>query len=88
MSYLNYQGSKFNKRFDANCYIAITRKLDSHDISHKRGDYYQVLKNIKQKTLVIGIDSDGLYPVHEQEELARYIPNSTLIILNSSNFLH
>ncbi|KAI9810132.1 MAG: homoserine O- acetyltransferase [Pycnora praestabilis] len=32
-SYLRYQGSKFVKRFDSNCYIAITRKLDTHDIS-------------------------------------------------------
>lgn len=32
-SYLRYQGSKFVKRFDPNCYIAMTRKLDTHDVS-------------------------------------------------------
>lgn len=32
-SYLRYQGEKFIRRFDANCYIAITRKLDTHDVS-------------------------------------------------------
>ena len=32
-SYLRYQGQKFVKRFDSNCYIAITRKLDTHDVS-------------------------------------------------------
>lgn len=33
-SYLRYQGDKFTGRFDANCYIHITRKLDTHDLSH------------------------------------------------------
>lgn len=35
-SYLRYQGNKFTARFDANCYIHITRKLDSHDLARDR----------------------------------------------------
>jgi len=37
-SYLRYQGDKFTGRFDANCYIHITRKLDTHDLSHPSVD--------------------------------------------------
>lgn len=37
-SYLRYQADKFIKRFDANCYIAMTRKLDTHDLSRARTD--------------------------------------------------
>ncbi|KAJ7077673.1 Alpha/Beta hydrolase protein [Mycena belliarum] len=35
-SYLRYQGTKFTARFDANCYIHITRKLDTHDVARAR----------------------------------------------------
>ena len=35
-SYMRYNGSKFINRFDANCYIAISRKLDTNDLSRGR----------------------------------------------------
>jgi homoserine O-acetyltransferase len=53
-SYLRYQADKFNERFDANCYIALSRKMDGHDVSRGRGDYESVVRSIRQPTLVIG----------------------------------
>ena len=82
-SYLRYQGDKFIDRFDANCYIAITRKLDTHDISRGRGTFQEALAKITQPCLVIGIASDGLFTANEQHELANGIPNSELIIIDS-----
>lgn len=81
-SYLRYQGTKFVNRFDANCYIAITRKLDTHDLARGREAYDEditkVLKSISQPSLIIGITSDGLFTYSEQEFLAENIPNSKL----------
>ena len=91
-SYLRYQGDKFIKRFDANCYIAITRKLDTHDVTRDRTDtsghpsqeqVNTALAMIQQPTLILGIMSDGLFTYAEQQELAAAIPNSELKTIDS-----
>jgi homoserine O-acetyltransferase len=88
-SYLRYQGEKFVKRFDSNCYIAITRKLDTHDVSRSRSSpnsphpIADALSLIKQPALVIGIQSDGLFTYGEQEELAASIPDARLRNIDS-----
>ena len=81
--YLRYQGKKLVDRFDANCYVQLTKQMDTHDVSRGRGEYATILQGIRQQALVIGIESDILYPVQEQKELAEYLPNSTLSILSS-----
>ena len=82
-SYLNYQGQKLVKRFDANSFMTITRALDLHDLSEGRTHLKSVLANIPAKTLCIGIDSDLLYPAAEQQAYCKYIPNSTYAELKS-----
>ncbi|KAG9230696.1 Alpha/Beta hydrolase protein [Amylocarpus encephaloides] len=88
-SYLRYQGEKFVKRFDGNCYIAITRKLDTHDVSRYRvpagseSPITEALGQLQQPTLVLGIESDGLFTFDEQEELAASIPNARLRKIDS-----
>ena len=78
-SYLRYQGQKFVQRFDPNCYIAITRSLDTHDVSRGRFTSIQeALESLKQPTLVLGIASDGLFTFAEQEEIAQHVPNAHL----------
>ncbi|KAF9189452.1 homoserine O- acetyltransferase [Haplosporangium sp. Z 767] len=82
-NYLRYQGDKFIHRFDANCYIAITRKMDVHDVSAGRGELAEVLDNIKQPALVIGVESDGLFTISEQYELAEYLHDSEMVVIQS-----
>ncbi|KAJ8089091.1 homoserine O- acetyltransferase [Marasmius tenuissimus] len=98
-SYLRYQGDKFINRFDANCYIHITRKMDTHDVSRDRRllslhdgveeeenetkAVARILSTLPPRALVIGIATDGLFTPSEQREIAAHIPDAELIIIQS-----
>jgi len=83
-SYQRYQGKKLSDRFNAHAYYALTRSMDSHHVGRNRKSTEHSLGLIKADTVVIGIDSDVLFPPTEQAFLAKYIPNATLEILHSS----
>jgi homoserine O-acetyltransferase len=83
VSYLRHQGGKLANRFDANSYVALTRAMDTHDLSRGRGEYEAALRSIEVPALVVAIDSDVLYPPAEQEELAALLPHARLARLAS-----
>jgi len=69
--YLEYQGSKFVKRFDANSYIYIMRCLDLYDAGEGYVNLNESFKRIKcKKVLVATYTSDWLYPSYQSSELA------------------
>lgn len=82
-SYQNYQGEKLSNRFDARSYWYLSKAMDSHDVGRNRGGCEVALSHIKAKSLVIGIESDLLFPVEEQQFLAKHIPNSEIEIIDS-----
>lgn len=83
-SYIQYQGNKLVQRFNAKNYWLLTKTMDSHNISRGRGgDVKEVLKQILQSVLIIGISSDLLSPTQEQQKLAAHLPNNELHIIDS-----
>lgn len=83
-SYINYQGDKLVHRFNAYSYWHLTKSMDSHHLGRGRGGNLKaVLKNINQRTLIIGISSDILCPLTEQHFLSRHIPHATMIEIDS-----
>jgi homoserine O-acetyltransferase len=98
-SYIHHQGEKLVKRFCAQSYWLLTKAMDSHNIARSRTvtpalkggkaisptlGLGQALKQIKTKTLVIGISSDILCPNAEQKFLSKHLSKSSLKIIDSS----
>jgi homoserine O-acetyltransferase len=69
-SYLDFHGNKFVRRFDANSYITLVSAMNSHDIGRGRESVEAALSKISCPTLVLGIDSDRLFPISGQEQIA------------------
>jgi len=72
-SYLDFHGNKFTRRFDANSYIRLVEAMDSHDVGRGRGGVEDALARVTATTLVLGIDTDRLFPVEGQHRIARGI---------------
>jgi len=69
-SYLNYQGIKLVRRFDANSYLYLTKAMDLHDLSRGFPSVQTALRRIEGRVLLISISSDLLYPPQEIRGLA------------------
>jgi len=90
-SYLDFHGNKFTRRFDANSYIVLVEAMNSHDVSRGRGSLAEALSVIAATTLVVGIDSDRLFPVEGQRRIAAHLRNGldgTEPVVLSSSFGH
>lgn len=82
-SYQRYQGEKLAGRYNAYSYYLITKSFDSHDVGRGRGGVKTALASVTSRTLVIGITTDIIFPLEEQEFLCVGIPGAKLEILTS-----
>jgi homoserine O-acetyltransferase len=90
-SYLDFHGNKFTRRFDANSYITLVNAMNSHDIGRGRGGVAAALAGVTARGLVLGIDTDRLFPIGHQELIASLLPatiNDGRAVVLSSPFGH
>ena len=67
--YLDHHGVKLVRRFDANSYLVIGKAMDLHDVGKGRGGLESGIARIRVPTLVLGINSDILYPIYQQRQI-------------------
>lgn len=82
-SYLEYQGKKFLSRFDVNSYLTLLHMMDTHDVGRNRGGIQHALSTLTQPALVVGVETDVLYPICEQRDIANALPNASFESISS-----
>jgi homoserine O-acetyltransferase len=75
-SYFRANGAKFAESFDANSFITLGGAKSSHDIGRGRGGPERALQSSTAPLLVVGIESDRLFPLEQQRFIARHSPGS------------
>ena len=71
-SYLNYQGSTFVRRFDANSYLTITRAMDLFDLAAEHdGDLAAAFRGSPVQFCLVSFSSDWLFPTAQSRAVAR-----------------
>ena len=77
--YLENHARRFVRRFDPNCYLYLGRAMDRFDIGEsslkpcgdRHMDALDALATLKlDKALVIGVETDLLFPLEQQQEIA------------------
>jgi homoserine O-acetyltransferase len=70
-SYLQAHAEKFVGSFDPNCYLYLSRAMDLFDVADHGGSLEQGLSGVRlERALIIGVETDFLFPLHQQRELA------------------
>jgi homoserine O-acetyltransferase len=71
--YLDYQGSIFTPRFDANSYLVLSKAMDTFDLGEgdkSSASFQAALGRIRARLLLVGISSDWLFPPGDVRALA------------------
>jgi len=70
-SYLENHANKFTGSFDPNCYLYLSHASDLFDLAEYGGSLQSGFKRLNlERTMVIGVRTDILFPIVQQRELA------------------
>jgi homoserine O-acetyltransferase len=70
-TYLDYQGQSFIERFDANCYLYISKAMDYFDLAQEYGSLQNAFANSNCRFLIVSFTSDWLFPPAQSEEVVQ-----------------
>jgi homoserine O-acetyltransferase/O-succinyltransferase len=70
-SYLDHKGSAFTDRFDANCYLYITKAMDYFDISRSYGPLKEAFAKAAARYLFVSYSTDWLFPTAQSKEMVQ-----------------
>jgi|TARA_B110000977_G_scaffold30428_2_gene39955 homoserine O-acetyltransferase len=75
-SYLEAHANKFIGTFDANCYLYLSRAMDLFDVADHGGSVEHGLAKVgAHRALVIGVETDLLFPISHQRRIAEGLEN-------------
>jgi len=74
-AYLEHQAQRFADAFDANCYLYLSRAMDNFDLAdHGDGSLAAAFAKFQvRRALVIGVETDMLFPIEQQREIADHL---------------
>ncbi|CAO5259750.1 homoserine O-acetyltransferase MetX [Frankia sp. AgKG'84/4] len=70
-SYLDHHARKLSRRFDAGSYVTLTRAMMTQDLGRGRGGVPAALRSCPVPFTVVGVDTDRLYPLRLQQDIAQ-----------------
>jgi homoserine O-acetyltransferase/O-succinyltransferase len=82
-SYQRYQGEKLASRFNAYSYHCLSRSMDSHHVGRHFASAAEALARVRAKVIIIGLRSDILFPLVEQEWLAAHLAGASFSVIDS-----
>jgi len=75
-AYLENHAIKFTGQFDPNCYLYLSRAMDLFDLADHGGSVEGALRHFTvERALIIGVETDLLFPIEQQQELADGLNN-------------
>ncbi|MBP1612420.1 MAG: hypothetical protein H6Q01_1083 [Acidobacteria bacterium] len=73
-AYLVRQGERLAESgFDPNSFLYLSKAMDLFDLGEGAPSYEEGIARIHARTLVVGVTTDLLFPIQQQEELARIL---------------
>lgn len=82
-SYQRYQGNKLRNRFSPFSYYYLSKAMDSHNVGINKNGVKNALSKITSKVVVIGVETDILFPLQEQKFIFDSIPQATFYPIQS-----